>query len=62
MWMRLPVGKPRRYVSREWPQMEEEDQCSIAAYIWEWVAPTHATQACAYIEYNNELDALVLPL
>jgi hypothetical protein len=55
--MRLPVGRPRCHVSREWPQMDEEDQRPTTTYLWDLVALTHATQARAYIEYSNELDA-----
>jgi hypothetical protein len=39
--------------------MEEEDQRPTAAYLWDWMALVHATQAHSYIEYNSELDALV---
>jgi hypothetical protein len=28
-------------------------------YLWDWLAPVHAAQACSYLEYSNELDALV---
>jgi hypothetical protein len=59
MWMRLPVSRPRCHISRAWPQTEQEDQRPTAAYLWDWVAPAHATAARAYIEYSNELDALV---
>jgi hypothetical protein len=59
MWMRLPVGRPRCHVSREWLQTEEDYQHPTAAYLWDWVAPEHATQAHVYVEYSNELDALV---
>jgi hypothetical protein len=55
--MRLPVGRPIRHVSREWPQTDEEDLRPTAAYLWDGVALPHATQARAYIEYINELDA-----
>jgi hypothetical protein len=57
MW--LPVGRPRHHVSHEWPQADEEAHRPTADYLWDWVAPTHATQAHVYIEYNNELDALM---
>jgi hypothetical protein len=57
--MQLPFGKPRCHVSREWPQMDEEDRHPTTAYLWDWVALAHATQACAYIEYIDELDALM---
>jgi hypothetical protein len=59
MWMRLPVDRPRHHVSRHWPQTDEEDQLPTATYLWDWVAPVHTTQARSYIEYSNELDALV---
>jgi hypothetical protein len=59
MWMRLPIGRPRHHVSHHWPQMEEDDQCPTTAYLWDWVAPVHATQARSYIDYSNELDAFV---
>jgi hypothetical protein len=59
MWMRLPVGRSRCYISRAWPQTEQEDQCPTAAYLWDWVAPVHAMATHAYIEYSNELDVLV---
>jgi hypothetical protein len=57
--MRLLVGSPRQHVSQEWPQMNEEDQQPTTAYLWDWVATPHATQAHAYIEYRNKLDALM---
>jgi hypothetical protein len=56
MW--LQVGRPRCHVSREWPQTEE-DQHPTAAYLWDWVALVHATQAHVYIEHSSEMDALV---
>jgi hypothetical protein len=59
MAMRRPVGRPRRHVPREWTQTDEEDRRPTAAYLWHWVIPTHATQARACIEYNNEMDTLV---
>jgi hypothetical protein len=59
MAIRLPVGRPRRHVPQEWPQTDEEDWRPTAAYLWDLVAPPHATKACAYIEYNNDLDALM---
>jgi hypothetical protein len=59
MAMRLPVDRPRHHVSREWPQTDEEDKRPTAVYLWDWVAPPHTTQARTYIEYSNELDALV---
>jgi hypothetical protein len=60
MVMRLAVGSPRHHVSWEWPQTDEEDLRPTTGYLWDWVAPPHATQERAYIEYNNELDALML--
>jgi hypothetical protein len=59
MAMLLLVGRPRRHVPREWSQTDQEDRQPTAAYLWDLVAPPHATQACAYIEYNNELDVLM---
>jgi hypothetical protein len=59
MWMRLPIGRPKRHISRLWPQTEQEDQRPIATYLWDWVAAPHATVARAYIEYSNEMGALV---
>jgi hypothetical protein len=59
MAMRLPVGRPRRHVPREWSQTDQEDQRPTAAYLWDVVIMPHATQAHAYIEYSNELDALM---
>jgi hypothetical protein len=38
--------------------MEEEDQRPTTTFLWDWVAPVHATLAHSYLEYNNELDAL----
>jgi hypothetical protein len=59
MAMQLLVGRPRRHVPREWSQTDQEGRQSIAAYLWDLVALPHATQAHAYIEYSNELDALM---
>jgi hypothetical protein len=59
MAMRLPVGRPRRHIPREWPQTDEEDCQPTTTYIWDWVTPPHATHARAYIEYSNELDAFM---
>jgi hypothetical protein len=56
MAMQHIVDRPRCHVSLEWPQTDEEDRCPNAAYQWDWVALTHATQTRAYIQYNNELD------
>jgi hypothetical protein len=57
--MRLPVGRPRHHVPREWSQTDQEDRRPTAAYLSDVVTAPHATQARAYIEYNNELDALM---
>jgi hypothetical protein len=57
MW--LPVGRPKRHIPREWSQTDQEDQRPTAAYLWDLVAAPHATQARAYIEYSNKLDALM---
>jgi hypothetical protein len=62
MTMRLPVRRPRRHVPLEWSHMDQEDRRPTTAYLWDVVTTPHTTQACAYIEYSNELDALNLPL
>jgi hypothetical protein len=59
MAMRLPVGGPRRHIPREWSQTDQEDRGPTAGYLWDVVAVPHATQERAYIEYINELDALM---
>jgi hypothetical protein len=59
MVMRLPVGRPRCHITREWSQTDQEDWRPSTAYLWDVVTVPHTTQACAYIEYNNELDALM---
>jgi hypothetical protein len=59
MAMRLLVGRPRCHIPWAWPQTDEEDRRPTAAYLWDWVAPPHATQGHSYIEYSNELDALM---
>jgi hypothetical protein len=59
MLMRLPVGRPRHHVPREWSQTDQEDRRPTAGYLWDVVATPHAKQTHAYIEYNNDLDALV---
>jgi hypothetical protein len=59
MAMQLPVGRPECYVPRGWSQIDQEDQRPTAAYLWDVVTAPHATQARAYIEYINELDALM---
>jgi hypothetical protein len=60
MAMQLPVGRPRRHVPREWTQTNEEDWRPTATYFWDWVALAHTAQSRVCIEYNNELDTLVL--
>jgi hypothetical protein len=57
--MQLLVGRPRRHIPREWTQTDEEDRRPTTAYLWDVVTLPHAIQAHAYIEYNNEMDALV---
>jgi hypothetical protein len=59
MVMRLLVDRLRRHVPQEWSQTDQEDRRPTAGYLWDVVAAPHATQACPYIEYNNELDALM---
>jgi hypothetical protein len=59
MVMQLPVSRPKLDVTQEWPEMNEEDQRPTVAYLWDWVASPHATEARVYIEYSNELDALI---
>jgi hypothetical protein len=59
MVMRLPVGRPRPHIPQEWSQMDQEDRRPTAGYLWDVVTAPHTTQARAYIEYNNELDALM---
>jgi hypothetical protein len=57
--MRLPVDRHRRHVPREWSQTDQEDRRPTAGYLWDVVTAPHATQARAYTEYSNELDALM---
>ena len=59
MWLRLPIDRPRHYVPIAWPTMEPPDMRPTAAYLWDKVGPPHATNACSYVEFSNELDALV---
>jgi hypothetical protein len=59
MAMQLSVGRPRRHVPQEWSQTDQEERRPTVAYLWDLVAAPHATQARTYIEYSNELDALM---
>jgi hypothetical protein len=53
------IHVPRHHVPREWSQTDQEDRRPTVGYHWDVVVMPHATQACVYIEYNNELDALM---
>jgi hypothetical protein len=57
MW--LPVGRPRPHIPHEWSQMDQEDRRPTAGYLWDVVTAPHTAQARVYIEYSNELDALM---
>jgi hypothetical protein len=44
------AASPRHHVPREWSQIDQEDRRPTIAYLWDFVALPHATQARAYIE------------
>jgi hypothetical protein len=39
MWMRLPLGRPLRYIAREWPKTDSDDMRPTTAYLWDRVPP-----------------------
>jgi hypothetical protein len=57
MW--IPVGSPRCYVDRECPEMDPDDMCPTTAYLCNHMAAPHTFIAQSYVQFSNNLDALV---
>jgi hypothetical protein len=58
MWLRLPVGRPQVLQSNPWDDHGNPDLARTVAYLWD-VVPPYATHGRAYLDYTNEIDALV---
>lgn len=58
MWSRLPVGRPQVLQPRAW-NFAHPDLRPTVAYLWDQVSPPYATNWRAYLDFQNELDALV---
>jgi hypothetical protein len=59
-WLRIPVGRPRLKTPRVVDQANMEDLRPTVAYLWDHVSPPVRVTEWSYIEFSNELDALVL--
>uniref|UniRef100_K4A1N4 SWIM-type domain-containing protein n=1 Tax=Setaria italica TaxID=4555 RepID=K4A1N4_SETIT len=59
MWARLPVGHPEIMGRRPWFPGEPPRRQPTWAYLWDQVKVGHARLERAYLDYINELDALM---
>ena len=59
MWSRLPVGRPHVLQRAPWDDHGNPNLAPTVAYLWDTVSPPYATQDRAYLDYMNEIDALV---
>jgi hypothetical protein len=55
MLVAIDIDADRQLIPLTFAILEKQNNDS-----WGWAAPPHATQARVYIEYNNEMDTLML--